>query len=320
MSTINSIIREQRNALGITQKELADKLSISDKTISRWENGNQIPDAILLPDLAEALNISINELYGIKPTTNQSAIENTTDMLTNKLSKVLNICYKIAIAAGLTLFLFGSMMLIHINAVHIGTGEPRTSGNIFTYLGLILCVTIQIAYMVICRKKTLNSTLHIKSEITYGGTCTNGILAVLLIVFPTLITIPISYFYELATYILVTGATFMFFLQKQKLKKSGVNIGKGIDIISASLLLICTIIFVGIWVYFTFIYKFEINANSERERHLLELLYKLGGQTDLEYKTVRYSFLILTIPMFSAPLMNFIHLIIKSEQLDKLIK
>ena len=59
MSTMSNIIKEKRNALGITQKELAEKLSISDKTVSRWESGNQFPDAILLPDLAEALDISM---------------------------------------------------------------------------------------------------------------------------------------------------------------------------------------------------------------------------------------------------------------------
>ncbi|MBQ7809916.1 MAG: helix-turn-helix transcriptional regulator [Clostridia bacterium] len=75
MSTMSNIIKEKRNALGITQKELAEKLSISDKTVSRWESGNQFPDAILLPDLAEALDISIGELYGIKTETLQYAPE-----------------------------------------------------------------------------------------------------------------------------------------------------------------------------------------------------------------------------------------------------
>lgn len=64
--TINEIIKQHRKKLGLTQKEFADMLSVSDKTVSRWETGNQVPDALLMPDIAKALKITINELYGIK--------------------------------------------------------------------------------------------------------------------------------------------------------------------------------------------------------------------------------------------------------------
>ncbi|MBR3988222.1 MAG: helix-turn-helix transcriptional regulator [Clostridia bacterium] len=316
MSTMNSIIKERRNALGITQKELADRLSISDKTVSRWESGNQVPDAILLPDLAEALNISINELYGIGSKTNKTSPEENSNIITSKFSEATNLFYRIAMIIGMVLFIFGSMVLIHINtirSIYPENGE-RTHGNIFTYLGLIICIGTQIAYMILRRKKLYNYPLNIKSEITYGGICALSVLEVLLIVFPVCITIPINYSYELAVVILATGTLVMMFFQKQKLREKGIKIGKSIDIISASIWFICVIIFMGIWVYFTFIYKVEINGSDGREQLLIKLLDVLSGQSEIEYKTVRYSFLALALPLFSSSFINFVHLLIKSKK------
>ena len=55
-------IQQLRKAQGLTQKELADKLGISDKTVSKWETGNGLPDIASLSPLCKALGINVNEL------------------------------------------------------------------------------------------------------------------------------------------------------------------------------------------------------------------------------------------------------------------
>ena len=63
MAYINgNLIRTLREQQGITQKELAQRLSISDKTVSKWETGRGLPDISILPELAQALHISVAEL------------------------------------------------------------------------------------------------------------------------------------------------------------------------------------------------------------------------------------------------------------------
>ncbi|MBQ2990073.1 MAG: helix-turn-helix domain-containing protein [Clostridia bacterium] len=57
-----AMIRELREKTGLTQAELAEKLYISDKTVSKWENGKGYPDISLLEPLAGALGVSITEL------------------------------------------------------------------------------------------------------------------------------------------------------------------------------------------------------------------------------------------------------------------
>ena len=59
---IGKFIAEERKTKKYTQRELADKLSISDKTISKWERGNGFPEVSLLLPLCNELEITVNEL------------------------------------------------------------------------------------------------------------------------------------------------------------------------------------------------------------------------------------------------------------------
>ena len=59
---IGKFIAEERKAKKYTQRELADKLSISDKTISKWERGNGFPEVSLLLPLCNELEVTVNEL------------------------------------------------------------------------------------------------------------------------------------------------------------------------------------------------------------------------------------------------------------------
>ena len=59
---IGKFIAELRKEKNITQEQLAEKLGVTSKSISRWENGRTMPDYTLLKDLCNDLDININEL------------------------------------------------------------------------------------------------------------------------------------------------------------------------------------------------------------------------------------------------------------------
>lgn len=59
---IGNFIASERKSHNLTQEKLAEKLFVSAKTISKWENGNGIPDTTTLPKLCEIFEITINEL------------------------------------------------------------------------------------------------------------------------------------------------------------------------------------------------------------------------------------------------------------------
>ena len=59
---IGKFILNCRKDKGLTQEQLAEKLGVTSKSISRWENGYTMPDYSLLKDLCKELDITVNEL------------------------------------------------------------------------------------------------------------------------------------------------------------------------------------------------------------------------------------------------------------------
>ncbi len=71
-----AVIRELREKKGLTQAELAERLYVSDKTISKWENGKGYPDITLLEAIAGAFGISVTELLAGKAVENANVSAN----------------------------------------------------------------------------------------------------------------------------------------------------------------------------------------------------------------------------------------------------
>ena len=65
-------IKALREKLGMTQAELAEKLCVSDKAVSKWENGRGFPDVSLLEPISRALRISVPELLCGQTITNRN--------------------------------------------------------------------------------------------------------------------------------------------------------------------------------------------------------------------------------------------------------
>ena len=62
---IGKFIAQCRKEKGITQEQLANMLNTTNKSVSKWENGNCLPDSSLYEPLCKILNISINELFAL---------------------------------------------------------------------------------------------------------------------------------------------------------------------------------------------------------------------------------------------------------------
>ena len=63
---IHQIIRTRRQALGLTQEQLAGKLGVSAPAVNKWERGNSYPDITLLPVLARTLGVDLNTLLSFQ--------------------------------------------------------------------------------------------------------------------------------------------------------------------------------------------------------------------------------------------------------------
>ncbi|MBR3950016.1 MAG: helix-turn-helix domain-containing protein [Oscillospiraceae bacterium] len=69
-------VKQLREARKLTQAELAEKLGVSSKTVSKWETAKGLPDITLLQPLAQALGISVIELMNGQPITNRNVSAN----------------------------------------------------------------------------------------------------------------------------------------------------------------------------------------------------------------------------------------------------
>lgn len=66
MVRIGKFLAELRRERGLTQEQLGERLGISNKTVSRWENGNYLPPVEMLVELSGFYNVSINEILSGK--------------------------------------------------------------------------------------------------------------------------------------------------------------------------------------------------------------------------------------------------------------
>ena len=59
---IGKFIAERRKAVGLTQTQLAEKMNITNRAVSKWETGNSLPDSSIMLDLCDVLKITVNDL------------------------------------------------------------------------------------------------------------------------------------------------------------------------------------------------------------------------------------------------------------------
>lgn len=127
---IGKFIAAERKARALTQRELAERLNISDKTVSKWECGNGLPDVSVMLPLCDILQINVNELLSGERLSEQNylkkAEENMVNLIKekeeNKKKLILSLVVTfITLASAITLILIAGLfeMSILIRAVLI---------------------------------------------------------------------------------------------------------------------------------------------------------------------------------------------------------
>lgn len=78
---IGKFISNLRKEKGYTQMALAELLNVSNRTVSKWENGDGYPDITLLPEIASALGVTVDELLNAEkaPETEKTSVQSEED-------------------------------------------------------------------------------------------------------------------------------------------------------------------------------------------------------------------------------------------------
>lgn len=311
--TINEIIKQHRKKLGLTQKEFADMLSVSDKTVSRWEIGNQVPDALLMPDIAKVLKITINELYGIEVNDTKTK-ENTTSEVSYKINKRILYAYKIGIILGLVLAIFGSFFLVRCDLIDENNESTRLFGQIMMLSGCGICLLSEIVYKIIYRNE-VNTIIYLSEDIAYSGFTAITISVIFLLIMPLFLALRIDYWYELFVVVPVILFEIMMLYHKHLLKQSGVKVSKTISITSIIIGSVSVVLLLSIFIIFRIA---DFSDTSTVSKMLYEMHYvTLYGVSAVEAKVRLYCFLLLSLPLISMLMMNYIELIIKRKLLNR---
>ena len=113
---IGKFIAEQRKKNNLTQAQLAEKLNITDRAVSKWENGKAMPDSSIMLDLCSELKISVNELLSgevIKMDNyNEKLEKNLIDMVKQKENADKRLLFTETVIGVITLIAFLSLSLI----------------------------------------------------------------------------------------------------------------------------------------------------------------------------------------------------------------
>ena len=91
------MISSLRKEKGMTQLELAEKMGVMDKTVSKWERDLSFPDINSIPKLAEIFEISVDDLMQVKTETKENMSKNKVDEIVDTVLKGIGMAMGIAV-------------------------------------------------------------------------------------------------------------------------------------------------------------------------------------------------------------------------------
>ena len=96
--TLGVMIASIRKERGMTQLELAEKMGVTDKAVSKWERDLSCPDVSSIPQLAEILGVSVDELMQVKDITKETSSQDNIKGIIDTAFKGVGLAMAIAVA------------------------------------------------------------------------------------------------------------------------------------------------------------------------------------------------------------------------------
>lgn len=196
-----NFIHELRQEHGMTQKELADQLGVSDKTVSKWENARGLPDISSMEALCNAFDITINELLcgeKLSPESYEVKAEENIKLLINDKDEDQRI--------KIILMIIGVIVVILsiVSNILITSGMGFLFNNLLDIPSLLFIVIIELGIVLISRPKTkmeIIGLIHksvIPSSVLYmilgfSSMFTGGILPEVLLANMSIALLPVAY-------------------------------------------------------------------------------------------------------------------------------
>lgn len=158
------LIRIKRKELGLTQAQLAEKLYVSNKAVSKWETREANPDIELLPKIAEILGITVDELLGAKPKEKENAQAISFELTAGQKARyVLSIVFSCIFAGTTALFVLIGMLALDESQTKdvLATAEEQTFVITFSF---VLAAVFGLCAVILLRKALKYGRLYAESR------------------------------------------------------------------------------------------------------------------------------------------------------------
>ncbi len=139
---IGEFITSERKAKNLTQAKLAEKLFVSEKTLSKWENGNGVPDTDTLPKLCEIFNVTINELLNGERLPEEEYKSNAENNLL-ELQKIKEDYAKLLLKFEVVVGLVSSIFLLSLVSITSLLDMPG-------WLKIVIIAASTVLFLIIC--------------------------------------------------------------------------------------------------------------------------------------------------------------------------
>lgn len=157
---IGKFLAALRKERGMTQEELGEKIGVTNKTISRWENGNYMPPVEALLALSELYKISINEILTgrrLSIEDYKKSAEKHIQVSLKKYHFLRNLLLGIIVVATFILTVFTNMQWL----IFGGTPEP-----VLSYIATLLHIVSLVIFLLLY--KSVNNRIMIVSSLYWG--------------------------------------------------------------------------------------------------------------------------------------------------------
>ena len=178
---IGSFLRELRNEKNLSQEKLAEEFGVTSRSISRWENGNTMPDISIIIELADFYDVDIREIiHGERKSENmdkelKDTLVTVADYTNNENGKVMQSAVNMAIVASIIFgivtpiisyyYLMSESLLLNVAVFVMSFGmlyagrsmlnlfemNEKISKKSYKVLGIIIvCVALLLMTIVLC--------------------------------------------------------------------------------------------------------------------------------------------------------------------------
>ena len=182
---IGALLRVLRKEKNLSQEQLAERFNVSSRSVSRWENGNTMPDISLLIELADFYEIEIRDLLSgerKRETMNENMKETlvmVADYTNAEKEKLTKSLFAMTAASAAAFGLLAVIVVFHLNRV---SDFFDAMAVFLTVIGLIYSVTCHVRMKQLTGK--MDKQKHRKFVIAAVLACVGfGILAILMILF-----------------------------------------------------------------------------------------------------------------------------------------